>query len=165
MFKHSIYTLMTTPLSGGCACGAVRFSLKAAPIIVHCCHCNNCQRQNGTAFAVNAVIETAHIEFAGAIEVVPVPREGQPHDIHRCASCKVAVWSDYGRRPGLRFVKVGALDDAEALVPDVHIFTRGKLDWVKLPEGVPAFEEFYPHKTFWTPEQSARWRAASTPSR
>lgn len=149
-------------LEGGCACGVVRYALLARPIVVHCCHCNNCQRQSGTAFAINAVIETGNIaRISGEVEVVPVPREAQPHDIHRCVKCRTAVWSDYGRRPGIRFVRVGTLDEAEALAPDVHIFTKGKLPWVVLPEGAPAFPEFYSPKTFMSDEQRARWRAAA----
>jgi hypothetical protein len=150
-----------TAREGGCSCGAVRYRLKTAPIIVHCCHCDNCQRQTGSAFVINAVIETANIErLSGEPEAVPVPRESAPHDIHRCPRCHVAVWSDYGRRPGVRFVRVGTLDDAHALAPDVHIFTRAKVPWVRLPEGVPAFPEFYEPKTLWTDEQRRRWRAA-----
>ncbi len=48
---------MTTNLSGGCGCGALRYLLWSGPMIVHCCHCKDCQRQTGSAFVVNAVIE------------------------------------------------------------------------------------------------------------
>ena len=59
------------------------------------------------------------------------------------------MWSDYGRRPSLRFVRVGTLDDPAALQPDVHIYTRSKLPWVRLPVGVPAFAEYYDMKALW----------------
>ncbi|KAK1508169.1 glutathione-dependent formaldehyde-activating [Colletotrichum costaricense] len=45
------------PLTGGCACGNIRYSLNAPPMVVHCCHCTSCQRETGTAFALNAVVE------------------------------------------------------------------------------------------------------------
>ncbi|GJC87080.1 hypothetical protein ColLi_09918 [Colletotrichum liriopes] len=47
----------TFPLEGGCACGNIRYSLNASPLVVHCCHCTSCQRETGTAFALNAVVE------------------------------------------------------------------------------------------------------------
>src|SRR5215470_16223826 len=96
-------------LKGGCSCGKVRYELLAAPIRVHCCHCTDCQRHTGSAFVLNALIETSAIRMIrhGALEAVPVPREYAPHDIYRCAKCKVAVWSDYGGRPQIRFVRVG----------------------------------------------------------
>ncbi|HEX4710899.1 GFA family protein [Phenylobacterium sp.] len=148
-------------LEGGCACGAVRYRLTSGPMIVHCCHCRDCQRQTGGAFAVNALIETDRIEMlSGEPVAISMPTEsGRPHDIYRCASCATALWSDYGRRLGLRFVRATTLDDPEALAPDVHIFTRSKLPWVGLPPQVPAFEIYYDMATLWPPESLARRRA------
>ena len=152
---------MTDGLEGGCSCGAVRYRLKTGPMFVHCCHCHDCQRQTGSAFAINAIIETDRIELiSGSPLPVTMPTDsGRPHDIHRCPACLTAVWSDYGRRPALRFVRVGSLDDPAALTPDVHIFTRSKLPWVRLPEGAAAFEVYYDVKTQWPAESQERRRA------
>jgi hypothetical protein len=152
---------MAEELEGGCSCGFVRYRLRSAPMIVHCCHCRDCQRQTGGAFAVNALIETDRIALlSGEPEPVSMPTDsGRPHDIHRCPRCKVALWSDYGRRPALRFVRATALDDPTRLPPDVHIFTRSKLPWIRLPEGVPAFEIYYDSAELWSEESLARRRA------
>jgi hypothetical protein len=152
---------MFDPLSGGCSCSSVRYRLIAPPMFVHCCHCLDCQRQTGSAFVLNALIERDNIEMlAGAPEPVSMPTDsGRPHDIYRCPACRIAVWSDYGRRGVLRFVRVGTLDTPSALKPDVHIFTRSKVPWVQLPEGVPAFEVYYDTKELWPAESLAR-RAA-----
>jgi hypothetical protein len=148
-------------LEGGCACGAVRYRLTSPPMIVHCCHCRDCQRQTGGAFAVNALIETDRIEMlSGEPVAISVPTDsGRPHDVYRCPVCETAVWSDYGRRPLLRFVRAMTLDDPDALPPDVHIFTRSKLPWVGLPPEVPAFEVYYDMATLWPPESLARRKA------
>jgi hypothetical protein len=145
-------------LAGGCACGEVRYRLTTGPMFVHCCHCLDCQRQTGSAFVLNALIETDRIEvLAAAPAPVPVPTDsGGPHDIYRCAKCQTAVWSDYGRRPALRFVRVGTLDRPSALAPDVHIFTRSKQPWVGLLAEVPAFEVYYDTKALWPAESLAR---------
>jgi len=152
---------MKSELEGGCACGAVRYRLTSAPMFVHCCHCRDCQRQTGSAFVLNALIETDRIELlAGAPEPVRVPTDsGRPHDIYRCPACQTALWSDYGGRPALRFVRIGTLDDPAALQPDVHIYTRSKVPWVALPEGVPAYEVYYDTNTLWPAESLARRRA------
>ena len=152
---------MTGVREGGCACRAVRYRLLAAPMFVHCCHCRDCQRQTGSAFVLNALIETNRIAIlAGEPEPVAVPTDtGRPHDIHRCPGCRTAVWSDYGRRPGLRFVRVGTLDDPAALAPDVHIYTRSKLPWVALPDRTPAFEAYYDPKALWPAASLERRRA------
>ena len=142
---------MAENLQGGCACGNVRYQLVSSPMFVNCCHCRDCQRQTGSAFAINAVIETDRITLlSGRPEPVPVPTEsGRPHDIYRCAICHTALWSDYGRRPGLRFVRVGTLDNPAALPPDAHIFTRSRLPWVELPKSAPAFEIYYDMEALW----------------
>ena len=145
-------------LEGGCACGAVRYRLTSPPMIVHCCHCRDCQRQTGGAFAVNALIETDRIEMlSGEPVAISMPTDsGRPHDVYRCPGCATALWSDYGRRPVLRFVRAMTLDDPDALPPDVHIFTRSKLPWVGLPPEVPAFEVYYDMARLWPPESLAR---------
>lgn len=148
-------------LEGGCACESVRYRLSSKPMFVHCCHCRDCQRQTGSAFVINALIETDRIEIlSGTPEPVPVPTDsGRPHDVYRCPHCQTALWSDYGKRPALRFVRVGTLDAASSLVPDVHIFTRSKLPWIGLPADVPAFEVYYEMKALWPAESLARRHA------
>lgn len=150
-------------MSGGCACGAVRYTLASDFMFIHCCHCRDCQRQTGSAFVLNGLIEADRINVtSGEITAYPVPTDsGRPHDVYRCATCQTALWSDYGRRPYLRFVRVGTLDTPERFSPDVHIFTRSKLPWIVLPEGAPAFEVFYDMKQLWPSEALARRQAAS----
>jgi hypothetical protein len=130
-------------------------------MFVHCCHCRDCQRQTGSAFVLNALIETDRIVvLSGDPEPVAMPTDsGRPHDIYRCHRCRIAVWSDYGRRPALRFVRVGTLDNPAALPPDVHIYVRSKLPWIALPPGVPAFDEYYDSAALWPPASLDRRRA------
>lgn len=132
-------------------------------MFTHCCHCLDCQKQTGSAFAINALIETDRIDMLkGAPVVIEMPSpSGRGHEIHRCANCQVALWSNYGRRTYLRFLRVATLDHPHAIEPDVHIFTRSKVPWVGLPEGARAFEIFYDMKAEWPPESLARREAAS----
>ena len=154
---------MSGKLEGGCACGAIRYRLESAPMFVNCCHCHDCQRQTGSAFVINAVIETDRITLlSGAPEAVGVPTDsGRPHDIHRCPQCRVAVWSDYGGRPAIRFLRVGTLDDPGAVPPGAHIFTRSKLPWVALPGDAPAFDIYYDMQSLWPAASLERRRALS----
>lgn len=157
---------MTDDLEGGCGCGAVRYRLASRPMFTNCCHCRDCQRQTGSAFAINALIETDSIELlSGQPEPVSMSTaSGGPHDIYRCPVCWTALWSDYGRRPWLRFVRVGTLDDAAAIAPDAHIFIRSKLPWVVVPVGTPAFEVYYDMQSLWPAASLERRRAASEAS-
>jgi len=154
-------TTTTEKLAGGCACGAVRYRMTSAPMFVHCCHCLDCQRQTGSAFVLNALIEAARVETLGADPVrFEMPTEsGRPHGIYRCPQCGTAVWSEYGGLATIRFVRVGTLDDPRAVVPDVHIYVRSKQPWVALPEGVPAFDAYYDSRKVWPAESLERRRA------
>ncbi|HWQ01888.1 MAG TPA: GFA family protein [Gaiellaceae bacterium] len=135
---------------GGCSCGEVRYRLASDPLFVHCCHCLNCQRQTGSAFVINLLIETDRVELlAGEPVPVDVPRDdGSAQRIFRCPTCRVAVFSQYGR-PEFRFVRAGTLDDPSGVEPDVHIYTRSKVGWVTIPDSVPAFEEYYKTRELW----------------
>jgi hypothetical protein len=154
---------VTHAATGSCFCGAVRYRLTSAPMFVHCCHCLDCQKQTGGAFAINAIIERDGLELApGSLEPVPIALatdSGQPHDVYRCPGCQTALWSDYGRRGVMVFVRVSTLDDPHSLAPDVHIFTRSKISWVRLPEGARAFEAYYDMKKEWPPASLARREA------
>jgi len=129
---------------------------------VHCCHCRWCQRETGTAFALNAMIEADRVELtAGAPELVNTPSaSGKGQKIWRCPACKVAVWSNYGGAGDkVRFVRVGTLDEPGAMPPDIHIFTLSKQPWVALPAGTPAVPEYYKPREMWPTESQERFAA------
>lgn len=148
-------------LEGGCACGSVRYRLRSGPMFVNCCHCADCQRQVGSAFVINAVIETDRIEvLSGELKPTAMPTDsGRPHLVYRCAACGTTIWSDYGDRKVMSFLRATTLDDRGALSPDAHIFIRTKLPWVQLPADTPAFEVFYDLPNQWPPESLARLKA------
>jgi hypothetical protein len=151
---------MENTREGGCACGEVRYRLTAEPLFTHCCHCLNCQRQTGSAFVINLLLETDRVQLLhGEPEPVDVPRDdGSSQRIFRCRTCQVAVYSQYGS-PRVHFVRGGTLDQPDSIEPDVHIFTKSKLPWITIPDGVPTFEVFYDMKTLWPAESLDRLEA------
>jgi hypothetical protein len=156
---------MTALREGGCACGAIRYRLASDPLFIHCCHCLNCQRQTGSAFVINLMIEASHVELvAGALQPVEVPRDdGSTQRIFRCPTCQVAVFSEYGR-PEVRYVRAGTLDRPSEVTPDVHIFTKSKVSWLTLPESTPAFEVYYDMEALWPAASLERLNAVLAPS-
>ena len=152
---------ISLPREGGCTCGNVRYRLLATPLIVHGCHCRLCQRQTGSAFAINALVETHNVEVLSGdinVEKVTTP-SGKGQSIARCAKCRVAVWSCYHRHQlneRIRFLRVGTLDDPTPFPPDIHIFTSTKLPWLSLPKNAPAVAEFYRLEKTWSRGSLAR---------
>ena len=151
-------------LEGRCSCGEVRYRMNAAPLIVHACHCTECQRLSGGAFAINALVETDRIELLAG-DPVPVPvtgTSGKPQTILRCPKCEVALWSHYpGGGPKIAFVRAGTLDEPGRLTPDLHIYTSTKVPWLDLPAGAKAFDEFYNPADAWPAEIRQRFRNAT----
>jgi len=147
---------------GGCTCRHVRYRMTSKPMFVHCCHCRWCQRETGTAFALNALIESDRVQLLhGDVETVDTPSaSGKGQKIARCPRCRVAVWSNYaGAGDAVRFVRVGTLDEPDRLPPDIHIFTASKQPWVVLPADTPAVHEYYRASEHWPKESLARREA------
>ena len=113
---------------------------------------------------INLLIEADRVELLGdAPQPVDAPRDdGSMQRIYRCPTCQVAVFSEYGR-PEVRFVRGGTLDQQSTVTPDVHIFTKSKLDWITLPDSAPAFEVYYDSKALWPPASLERLHAVLPP--
>lgn len=151
-------------LEGRCACGEVRYRLAGRPFAVHCCHCRDCQRETGSAFVINGLIETPMLEIvAGEPETIPTPSaSGKGQAIVRCPTCKVALWSHYGGMGDkAAFVRVGTLENPDACPPQVHIFVRSRQPWFDLPMDACAYEVFYSRDDLdklFGEDGAARWR-------
>ncbi len=145
-------------MEGQCTCGRIRYRMTDSPMFVHACHCSWCQRETGSAFALNALIEMSRLQVEGEVQYVMTPSaSSKGQEIARCPECHVALWSHYaGLRRKLAFVRVGTLENPGACPPDVHIFTSTKLPWIVLPEGALAFEEYYSTSQLWPAASLAR---------
>jgi hypothetical protein len=144
---------------GACTCGAVLFRLTSKPLFVNCCHCRWCQRESGSAFAINAMIEADRVALlSGEPELVSTPtNSGKGQKYWRCTHCKIALWSNYaGAGDAIRFVRVGTLREPDLLPPDIHIFTSTKQPWVVLPPGTPAVAQYYKREDYWPKESLER---------
>ena len=123
------------PLIGGCPCGAIRYQINAAPLLLYACHCTNCQRQSDAAFAMNMPVrtETFHI------------LQGEPKAWRRlslagvetvswfCADCGGRIHGSRADRPESVAVRAGGLDNTSWLVPAFHMFVRSAQPWIQLP--------------------------------
>ncbi len=145
----------------------MRYALTRPPMFVHCCHCTDCQRETGSAFVINLLVERDALSVSGAApaETIIPSASGRGQRVLRCPDCGIALWSHYGAGAAIAFVRGGTLDGgSRAVRPDVHIFTRSRLPWVALPGGVPAFAEYYEMSALWPTESWARFKAARSAS-
>jgi hypothetical protein len=133
-------------LTGGCNCGAVRYRVEGAPLVVAACHCTQCRRQSGAAYSVNLVVraKTMTVEGDLASWTDTDTESGTPLARQYCASCGSPIRSAPSAAPGIFALKAGTLDDPAPFAPTLHLWTASKLPWVTIPDGVLQFERGAP---------------------
>ncbi|MDB5423860.1 MAG: hypothetical protein JWQ29_1276 [Phenylobacterium sp.] len=133
-------------LTGGCACGAVRFEITAAPIGVGVCHCLDCQKSSGGGPNYVALIpKMAFAVTKGEAKVYTSPSDSGT-EVGRafCAACGTPLWSVPGSQAPFFPVKLGALDDSSGLSPSLHLYTSSAQPWHLMHEGLPQFPKMPP---------------------
>lgn len=157
--------LGSPPFAGHCACGAIHFELTANPLFVHCCHCTSCQRETGSAFAINALIESSEVRLTkGEIEWRRIPSaSGAGQVLATCGHCRTVLWSHYSAaKDRVAFIRVGALEEGHGIEPDIHIYTRSKVPWVEIPRSITSVPEFYRRSEHWSEESILRYKSMDT---
>lgn len=134
--------LPTGTLTGGCYCGAVRYSV--APgwrLPLYACHCTDCQRRSGASFQLALPIREKDLTVTGPLaEVHYVQPSGARISAFSCASCQTRLYVLNPNRPGLANIRAGTLDGAATLSPAVHIWVKSKQPWIQIPAGAYTVE-------------------------
>ncbi|WP_298469117.1 GFA family protein [uncultured Erythrobacter sp.] len=126
--------------TGGCLCGAVRYTVAAEPLMCVTCHCKNCQRQAGTALSVIVGVPEDAVSFTGELKTYnDTGDSGATVRRQFCPECGSPVFTLVDEPKGVMFVKAGTLDDTSNLKPAFHCYTKSKQDWIGLGD-IPGFE-------------------------
>jgi hypothetical protein len=122
-------------LTGGCLCGAVRFSCDEPPSLVSYCHCRMCQKQTGAPFSVMANFSRDALKWSGKPRKL---RRSSPLAVRGfCADCGSPLSFEYGDSDHIS-VSVGALDHPQRVTPTQHGGIESKIPWVTIDEHLPA---------------------------
>lgn len=129
-------------MTGGCQCGATRYSVTGEARQVLACHCTDCQRQSGSAFGLVMVIDENDFRLdKGEVKTFKgMSDAGREKTGAFCPECGSRIYHIIAWRPGMLSVRAGTLDDTSRLKPSVHIWTKSKQPWVILPDDVPTHE-------------------------
>ena len=131
---------MPAPFTGGCACGAVRYECSAEPAIALNCHCRNCQRASGSAFASNLAVPKATLRLSGEVNYYEVQSDNGNTVGHGfCPACGSPVVAKASGLPDLAIVKAGSLDDPSWHKPGMNIFTDSAQPWDCMDPDLPKF--------------------------
>jgi hypothetical protein len=144
-------------LLGGCLCGAVRYSLNSAPLLVHVCHCHDCQSISGSAYSLTVLVPTAALTLTGPLETFTrtTARDREVRNT-ACSHCRAGLTSNDVARPDFTGLCAGTLDDASWAVPIAQTFVRSAIPWAV----ILGVEQVDP-KDFSYVNLSAAWRATA----
>lgn len=146
----------STVNTGRCVCEDLRYQLNGPPLFTHTCHCLDCQRKTGTAFAMTAIVLRADLVVTHG-RTLAIPRSPRS-TAYACAQCQTTIYVASTRYPNTLTLKPGTLDNPVA--PQAHIWVRRKPPWLTLPAGIPQFYENYDRDTTWPAESLERMKAA-----
>ena len=120
-------------IAGGCLCGKVRYSAEAEPAFVGVCHCKNCQKHSGAAFATVVAIPRPALSLQGSPRVYD-DRGDSGKILHRhfCGDCGSSLFDEAELMPGIAMICAGTLDDSEGVEPAAEIYCDSAQKWVAL---------------------------------
>ena len=122
---------MTTPLSGGCLCGAIRYSASAPITALRACHCTHCQKSSGTGGTVNAVMPTASFTLTSGEprRYQDTAESGRKLYRYFCGDCGSPLFSRREASPERTVLRAGSLDNPPAVKITANIWTRSARSW------------------------------------
>lgn len=136
---------MPTPFSGGCLCGAVRYTCDAEPMMAGHCHCEDCRRSSGSGHSSHLAVPEASVNLTGEVKSYVRPSDsGNPVMRAFCPTCGAPVFSTNPAMPGLLFLRASSLDDLEVFKPQMHVYAASAASWDAPRPGLPAFDRMPP---------------------
>jgi len=131
-------TEMNDAFAGGCLCGAVRYRCQVVKLSVYCCHCRDCQKRSGGAFAEWAVVaRDSFIVEDGA----PVALRHGATVFWSCPNCGVRLWAEQVEQSDIVYLAAGALCDTSHLLPVAHIWTKSAQPWIRFNDDATLYQE------------------------
>lgn len=129
------------PYTGGCLCGAVRYSFEGEPLLTAVCHCTHCQKHSGGAFSVVAVVpDSAYVQTGDTRIFKDIGDSGKAVYRHFCGQCGSPIISVAEAFAGVTIVKVGTLDQASRLTPTQEAYCGSAMAWMPALAGTERFE-------------------------
>ena len=128
-------------INGGCLCGKIRYSAEAAPAFVGLCHCHDCQKFTGSAFATVIGLPKASVTVTGTLKgFTKLGDSGKPIERRFCPDCGASIPDECEIMPGIVMIAAGTLDDPSWLKPAAQIYCASAQPWVELGGQMERFE-------------------------
>lgn len=139
---------MSDPIAGGCLCGKIRYTVSQPVLNVIACHCKNCQKASGAGVSHNTVVPTSTVTFTSGQPKVYADTAQSGNTLHRgfCGDCGSSIYSQREKTPEMMVLKVGSLDDPDAMKLIMNIWTNSAQPWVHIDPAAENHPENRPVK-------------------
>ena len=136
---------MSTPFSGGCLCGAVRYESAAEPLATAHCHCEDCRRSSGTGHCSHLAVPKPAVSVTGKVTMYESAADsGNIVGRGFCPTCGAAVYSVNSGMTDLLFLRASSLDDPQVFQPQIVVYARNASSWDPVDPDLTAFEAMPP---------------------
>lgn len=127
----------TELLRGSCLCGAIRYEIRGAPLMMYYCHCGTCRKATGTAFATNILVQAADFVLVAGRELLSAFESSPNKHRHFCSACGSPIYSQAEATKQIVSVRCGTLDTELAAQPSVHTYVADKAEWYAIADELP----------------------------
>lgn len=128
--------------TGHCRCARLTVVIEAPALPpLYACHCLNCQRWSGSAFALHLLCAASTVRVDGTPGTWVHEHQGQTATQYVCEVCHTRLFNETSAAPGMRVVRAGILEGAQQLAPLAHIWVKRKQPWLVLPDTVAQWQE------------------------
>jgi hypothetical protein len=124
-------------ITGGCLCGGVRYQVGGQPASMYYCHCSQCRRATGSAFAANVMVRSDDLSFVAGEELLASYESSPGKRRHFCSRCGSPIYSRSQAMPQLSSLRSGTLDGDPGIRPGTHIHVASKADWFEIHDTLP----------------------------
>ena len=141
---------MTAPMIGGCLCGAVRYECTGEPVFSLLCHCRDCQRQSGSAYAAAVRVPAVNFRVTQGEPKRYTKSGDSGNEVTRafCPECGCMLFLQVSARPDLVGIRVGTLDDPSWFRPEADIFVKSAQPWDHMNPNLPKYASYPPGRSY-----------------
>lgn len=132
--------------TGGCLCGAVRFEISAPIQHIVYCHCSQCRKAQGSAFATNGIVSASGFRLLSGADDLTGFESSPGQTKYFCKTCGSPILSRTASKPDQVRVRLGTIDSDIVERPEAHIFVTSKANWETIPGDLPQFEGYEPSR-------------------
>lgn len=137
---------MSDPITGGCLCGKIRYTVSQALSAIIACHCTNCQKASGTGASHNAAVPTSAVTFTSGTPKLFNDTAASGNILKRyfCADCGSPIYSQREKMPEMMVLKVGTLDNSSGMKLVMNIWTKSARPWMHIDPATSCYAENRP---------------------